>query len=46
MIRLTMDQFSNVQLAIDKAHTVSQRALDWRPGLIGRTSFLVLKKSV
>ncbi len=28
-----MGQFGNVVLAIDKAHTVPQRALDCRPGL-------------
>ncbi len=33
--RLTMGQFSNVLLAIDKEHTVPQRALDCRPGLGG-----------
>ncbi len=27
-----MDQFSNILLAIEKAHTVPQRALDCRPG--------------
>ncbi len=30
-----MGQFSKVLLAIDNAHTVTQRALDCRPGLIG-----------
>ncbi len=30
-----MDKLVNVLLAIDNANTVSQRALDCRPGLIG-----------
>ncbi len=30
-----MDQLVNELLAIDKAHTVSQRVLDCRPGLVG-----------
>ncbi len=30
-----MDQSINILLAIDKAHTVSQRALDCRLGLDG-----------
>ncbi len=30
-----MDQLVNVQLAIDKANTVPQRDLDFRPGLGG-----------
>ncbi len=30
-----MGQFSKVLLAIDKVHTVPQRALDWGPGLGG-----------
>ncbi len=30
-----MGQFSNVLLAIDKTHTVTQRTLDCRPGLGG-----------
>ncbi len=32
-----MVQFSNILLAIDKVHTVLQRALDCRPGLGGLT---------
>ncbi len=32
---LTMGQFSKVLLAIDNAHTISQRALDYGPGLCG-----------
>ncbi len=30
-----MGQFSNVLLAIDEAHTVTQRALDCGPGIGG-----------
>ncbi len=33
--RLAMGQFSNVLLAIDKAHTVPQRLMDCGPGLGG-----------
>ncbi len=32
---LTMGQFSKVLLAVDKAHTVSKRALDWGPDFGG-----------
>ncbi len=37
MNRLTMGQFSKVLLAIDKVHTIPQRALDCGPGLGGKT---------
>ncbi len=39
-----MDQLVNVQLDIDKAHTVPQRALNFGPGLGQLNQVLILRQ--